>query len=121
MQAEIRDTPNLTVIEGEADELLLDGPDQRIRLADGREFAVGAVVVTTGTFLRGLIHLGRQIGLRAGSGKRQPWACRGLLSAPALCWAVSRPERRRASMARPSIGPPWKCSPETIQSSRFRC
>jgi tRNA uridine 5-carboxymethylaminomethyl modification enzyme len=65
MQAEIRDTPNLTVIEGEADELLLsqDLPKARIcgvRLSDGREFAVGAVVVTTGTFLRGLIHLGEK-------------------------------------------------------------
>ncbi|WP_024576793.1 MULTISPECIES: tRNA uridine-5-carboxymethylaminomethyl(34) synthesis enzyme MnmG [unclassified Afipia] len=61
MQAEIRGTPNLTVIEGEADELLLsEGRISGIRLGDGREFAVGAVVVTTGTFLRGLIHLGER-------------------------------------------------------------
>ena len=61
MQAEIRETPNLTVIEGEADELLLsEGRVCGIRLGDGREFAVGAVVVTTGTFLRGLIHLGEK-------------------------------------------------------------
>ncbi|MGL4557247.1 MAG: tRNA uridine-5-carboxymethylaminomethyl(34) synthesis enzyme MnmG, partial [Afipia sp.] len=61
MQAEIRGTPNLTVIEGEADELLLaEGRICGIRLGDGREFAVGAVVVTTGTFLRGLIHLGEK-------------------------------------------------------------
>jgi tRNA uridine 5-carboxymethylaminomethyl modification enzyme len=61
MQAEIRETPNLIVIEGEADELLLsEGRVCGIRLGDGREFAVGAVVVTTGTFLRGLIHLGEK-------------------------------------------------------------
>ncbi|MCR6733651.1 MAG: tRNA uridine-5-carboxymethylaminomethyl(34) synthesis enzyme MnmG [Afipia sp.] len=61
MQAAIRDATNLTVIEGEADELLLsDGRVNGIRLGDGREFAVGAVVVTTGTFLRGLIHLGEK-------------------------------------------------------------
>ncbi len=61
MQAEISETPNLTVIEGEADELLLSaGRISGIRLGDGREFAVGAVVVTTGTFLRGLIHLGEK-------------------------------------------------------------
>jgi tRNA uridine 5-carboxymethylaminomethyl modification enzyme len=59
MQAAITQTANLSVIEGEADELLLsNGRVTGIRLADGRELAAGAVVVTTGTFLRGLIHLG---------------------------------------------------------------
>ena len=59
MQAEIRKIPNLTVIEGEADELLLEsGRISGLRLADGRDFACGAVVITTGTFLRGIIHLG---------------------------------------------------------------
>ena len=50
MQAAIRDTANLSVIEGEADELLVsEGQVTGIRLADGREFSCGAVVVTTGT------------------------------------------------------------------------
>ena len=61
MQAAIRETANLGVIEGEADELIVvDGRVTGIRLADGREFAAGAVVITTGTFLRGLIHLGEK-------------------------------------------------------------
>lgn len=61
MQAAILETPNLSVIEGEADELLLsDGRIRGIRLGDGRELAAGAVVITTGTFLRGLIHLGEK-------------------------------------------------------------
>ena len=61
MQAAIRETANLTVIEAEADEFLLsDGRISGIRLGDGREFRAGAVVVTTGTFLRGLIHLGEK-------------------------------------------------------------
>ena len=55
-------TPNLTVIEGEVDDLLGDTPVTGVRLADGRVFGAGAVVLTTGTFLRGLIHIGeRQI------------------------------------------------------------
>src|ERR1700744_5676119 len=61
MQAAIRETANLRVIEGEADELIVqDGRVIGIRLADGRTFDTGSVVVTTGTFLRGLIHLGEK-------------------------------------------------------------
>lgn len=61
MQGAIRETANLQVIEGEADDLLIaNGSIAGIRLSDGREFGAGAVVVTTGTFLRGLIHLGEK-------------------------------------------------------------
>ena len=59
MQPAIRETAELDVIEGEADDLLIsDGRVCGVRLADGREFSAGAVVLTTGTFLRGLIHIG---------------------------------------------------------------
>lgn len=61
MQAAIIATENLSVIEGEADDLLMaNGRVTGIRLADGRELAAGSVVITTGTFLRGLIHLGEK-------------------------------------------------------------
>jgi tRNA uridine 5-carboxymethylaminomethyl modification enzyme len=59
MQAAIRKTPGLTVVEGEADDIeISDGRVSGVRLADGRRFEAGAVVLTTGTFLRGLIHIG---------------------------------------------------------------
>src|SRR5580693_1448106 len=62
MQRALRDTPNLTVVEGEVDDLLGEGRATGVRLTDGREFTAAAVVLTTGTFLRGLIHIGeRQI------------------------------------------------------------
>jgi tRNA uridine 5-carboxymethylaminomethyl modification enzyme len=62
MQRAVRETANLTVIEGEVDDLMGEGRVTGVRLADGREFAAGAVVLTTGTFLCGLIHIGeRQI------------------------------------------------------------
>ncbi|MGC1554809.1 MAG: tRNA uridine-5-carboxymethylaminomethyl(34) synthesis enzyme MnmG [Bradyrhizobium sp.] len=61
MQTAIRETANLAVVEGEAGELLVvEGRLRGIRLADGRELTAAAVVVTTGTFLRGLIHLGEK-------------------------------------------------------------
>ncbi|HUI98388.1 MAG TPA: tRNA uridine-5-carboxymethylaminomethyl(34) synthesis enzyme MnmG [Xanthobacteraceae bacterium] len=61
MQRAIRAITNLTVIAGEADDLAVaDGRVTGVRLADGRELACGAAVLTTGTFLRGLIHIGER-------------------------------------------------------------
>ena len=61
MQAAILETANLSVIEGEADELIVSNSRViGIRLGEGRELSAGAVVITTGTFLRGLIHLGEK-------------------------------------------------------------
>src|SRR3979411_2593611 len=52
MQRAIRETANLTVSEGEVDDLLLaGGAVSGVRLADGRELSCGAAVLTTGTFL----------------------------------------------------------------------
>jgi tRNA uridine 5-carboxymethylaminomethyl modification enzyme len=62
MQQAIRELANLTVIEAEVDDIVSDPHVSGVRLADGRILGAGAVVLTTGTFLRGLIHIGeRQI------------------------------------------------------------
>jgi tRNA uridine 5-carboxymethylaminomethyl modification enzyme len=61
MQQAICETANLVVIEGEVDDLLVNADTvSGVRLTDGRECGAGAVVLTTGTFLRGLIHIGEQ-------------------------------------------------------------
>ncbi|HET9801130.1 MAG TPA: tRNA uridine-5-carboxymethylaminomethyl(34) synthesis enzyme MnmG [Chthoniobacterales bacterium] len=61
MQAAIRATPNLQVIEAEADDLVTErGRVCGVKFADGRKIFAGAVVLTTGTFLRGLIHIGEK-------------------------------------------------------------
>src|SRR6201987_754786 len=61
MQRAVRATPGLTIVEGEADDLIItEGSVAGVRLADGRMLAAAAVVVTTGTFLRGLIHIGEE-------------------------------------------------------------
>ena len=61
MQRAIRETDGLEVVEGEAAELLADkGAVCGVMLADGRRLSAAAVVLTTGTFLRGVIHIGDQ-------------------------------------------------------------
>ncbi|WP_437352788.1 tRNA uridine-5-carboxymethylaminomethyl(34) synthesis enzyme MnmG [Neorhizobium petrolearium] len=59
MQQEIAEHPNLSVIEGDAYDIdIADGRVTAVKLKDGRRFACGTIVLTTGTFLRGLIHIG---------------------------------------------------------------
>ncbi len=55
----VRSTSGLTLIEGEAHDLIVEaGVLRGIRLAGGRCLATTSAVVTSGTFLRGLIHVG---------------------------------------------------------------
>ncbi len=61
IQKAVRETANLAVIEAEVDDLVIEnGRVAGVRLADGRTFGAGAAVLTTGTFLRGLIHCGEK-------------------------------------------------------------
>ncbi|TGV08155.1 tRNA uridine-5-carboxymethylaminomethyl(34) synthesis enzyme MnmG [Mesorhizobium sp. M8A.F.Ca.ET.173.01.1.1] len=61
MQEAIRQQNDLDVVEGEVlDFEMPDGKIAAVLLADGRRLACGAVVLTTGTFLRGLIHIGEK-------------------------------------------------------------
>jgi len=59
MQAAITAQDNLDVIEGEVDDLIVSNDAvSGVVLLDGRRIGARAVVLTTGTFLRGLIHSG---------------------------------------------------------------
>jgi len=59
MQKEFTGTDGLRVIEGEVADLIVDGSRVAgVRLADGAEIRAATVVLTTGTFLRGVIHIG---------------------------------------------------------------
>lgn len=59
MQAELATTPNLTLMAGTAERLMLDGDRVvGVMTGAGEEIRAGAVVLTTGTFLNGVIHKG---------------------------------------------------------------
>src|SRR5438552_3373040 len=106
MQAAIRETANLEVIEGEADELVLsDGRVTGIRLVEGRELSAGAVVITTGTFLRGLIHLGEK-----------NWPAGRVGEAPAMGLSTSF-ERAGFTLGRLKTGTPPRLDGTTIDWS----
>lgn len=66
MQAAISQQTQLDVIEGEVlDIRITDGAVVGVILADGRDLSCAAAVLTTGTFLGGLIHIGTRT-IRAG-------------------------------------------------------
>ncbi|ANB33202.1 tRNA uridine 5-carboxymethylaminomethyl modification enzyme [Rhodovulum sulfidophilum] len=61
VQTALSAEPGLEIVEGEAaDFLQRDGRIAGVVLADGSELSAGAVVLTTGTFLRGVIHIGNR-------------------------------------------------------------
>ena len=60
-RAALEATPGLTLIEGMGDALLFDdGRISGVATEDGERIGARAVVVTTGTFLRGLMHTGER-------------------------------------------------------------
>ena len=106
MQAAIEATANLLTIEGEADDLMIsNGRVIGVRLADGRELPAGAVVITTGTFLRGLIHLGES-----------NWPAGRVGEAPALGLSASF-ERAGFTLGRLKTGTPPRLDGRTIDWS----
>lgn len=60
VQQELSSYPNLTVVEGEALELLISPGGVEGVASSAGDFKCRSVVITTGTFLRGMIHIGDQ-------------------------------------------------------------
>ena len=59
MQQALKEQDNLTIVAGEVDDLIIDeGSVSGIRLSDGTEILGARVILTTGTFLRGITHVG---------------------------------------------------------------
>jgi tRNA uridine 5-carboxymethylaminomethyl modification enzyme len=61
VQAELFQTPNLTIIEAAVEDLILEnGVVAGAIDATGQSYLARAVILTTGTFLRGVIHIGEK-------------------------------------------------------------
>jgi len=57
----LEQTPNLTIVEALASQILTENNAVRaVRCSDGREYKTPAVILTAGTFLRGLMHIGTE-------------------------------------------------------------
>jgi tRNA uridine 5-carboxymethylaminomethyl modification enzyme len=104
VQALLRDQTGLTIMAGGAEGLELDeaGRLAAIITADGQRIRCGAAIITTGTFLRGEIHIGE---------KRYPAGRVG--DAPAIGLALAF-ERLGLPLARLKTGTPPRLDGQTI-------
>lgn len=91
-RARMRETlerePNLRILQAEAAELLLSEEGKKrvrgVRLRDGRALETGAVIVTTGTFLNGVAHVGKET-YRCGRNGEPPRTCLESSSGRSAC------------------------------------
>lgn len=63
IQSMLNDIDNLEIVADPVEDLLLDESSQRVigvRTGSGKDIHAAATIITTGTFLRGLIHIGDQ-------------------------------------------------------------
>ena len=103
----LRETPNLRLIEGMADDFLVEaGRVVGIVTASGERLRAAAVVVTTGTFLRGLMHTGE---------KRTPG---GRVGEPAAVGLSSALARLGLRLGRFKTGTPPRVRRDTVDFDR---
>lgn len=90
----LANTPNLTILDGLVNEILTEEINDKkqvigVRTADGRKFLAPSIVVTAGTFLGGVIHIGKT---RYRAGRRGELAAYGL--SDSISQAMDAPYQR---------------------------
>ena len=123
MREVLEGQPNLFIKQAEVVDLIVEENDpasqqlganrivRGLKLRDGRTIHAAATIVTTGTFLNGLIHCGEQQYTAGRSGEPASVLLGESSSASACASAASRPEPRRASTAAPSTGASFEEQP----------
>jgi tRNA uridine 5-carboxymethylaminomethyl modification enzyme len=145
MRAVLESTPNLTLVEAGVEDLLFEGgacacstddpepngkADMRravvgVRLADGREIGSEAVVVTTGTFLNGLMHCGadQTVGGRFGEARSVGLSAAlrrlGLRMGRFKTGTTPRIDRRTVDFDATTPQPSEDCSPFSFLNDRL--
>ena len=112
MRQWLENEPNLRILQAEVGELLFVPADSGrrivgVRLKDGRDLVAEAVVVTTGTFLNGLAHIGEQKNACGRSGEAPSNTLGAQLRTLGLQWT------------RLKTGTPPRLDGRTIEWSRF--
>ncbi|SEH27606.1 tRNA uridine-5-carboxymethylaminomethyl(34) synthesis enzyme MnmG [Magnetospirillum fulvum] len=103
MRAVLDEVAGLTLLEGSVEDLIVEqGRVVGVTLADGQDIACGAVVITTGTFLRGMIHVGPKT-----------WPAGRVGESPALGLAAAL-ERLKLPLGRLKTGTPARLDGRTI-------
>ncbi|HZL86708.1 MAG TPA: tRNA uridine-5-carboxymethylaminomethyl(34) synthesis enzyme MnmG [Candidatus Krumholzibacteria bacterium] len=113
MRATLEAQVNLEILEASIEALVVEatpGGTRRIRavrIADGSEIAAPAVILTTGTFLHGLMHTGEE---------REPGGRRG---EPAACGLSPALQALGITLGRLKTGTPPRLVRDSIDFSRF--
>ena len=105
MRTTIESTPNLTLLKGMVDDLVIEnGAVAGIKTQAGETLRARAVVITTGTFLRGMIHIGEKR-ISAGRSGEAPAIALSTASQPRRCrrtTSCSSSGRARPASSRPT-------------------
>ena len=106
MQKELQNYPNLDLLEASVEDLLDENGKVIGVVADGKQIYASCVVLTTGTFLNGVMHVGKQ---QTKGGRFGEPACYGIT--PAL-------KRLGLTLGRLKTGTPARLDKDTIDWSK---